>query len=195
MARLVQLFLLLLSARALADDGCVADGTCQADETEASALLQSAASQKARATQHSDVNTTKTTTLTCYPNYAAPTCGASMNCFLDTTGCTTSGGGVCCKAAGNGAGLEQCKFCGDSTCGPCPGGPAPTPSPTPWPTPPPLTPAPTASCQGAYQTCGTWASTGQWYGYCCSGLVCIAPAGSVPGARNTCQYQAAPMGR
>merc|ERR1719437_53239 len=146
MARLALAFL-LLSARALADEGCAADGTCQADEGESSALLQSSAAQKARVTEHSDANTTETTTLTCYPNVATPTCGnPSIMCFQDTSGCSPSGGGVCCKAAGSGAGLAQCKFCGSSTCGPCPGG-----------GPPPPTPAP---CQTPGQVCGYYGSTG-----------------------------------
>jgi len=181
MARLA-LALVLLSARALADEGCAADGACQADEAETSALLQSSAARKAEVAQHSvamDRHTTETTTLTCYPNYAAATCGASMMCFKDTSGCSASGAGVCCKAAGNGAGLEQCKFCGDSTCGPCPTGPTPAPTPSP-------TPAPTPSGLQVGEQCGNYGSTGQYLGECMSGLVCAPPANAAIGTANVC---------
>ncbi|CAK0863606.1 unnamed protein product [Prorocentrum cordatum] len=180
MARLALALAVMLSVRARADEGCAADGTCQADEAEASALLQSSAARRADVAQHGAANaTTETTTLTCYPNYAAATCGGAMKCFQDTTGCTTSGGGVCCKAAGNGQGLAQCKYCGDATCGPCPGGPAPTPAPPP-------------SCRTVNQQCGNWGSTGQWQGSCCSGLVCELPPYAVPGASKVCSYPPRP---
>merc|ERR1719188_1026687 len=130
---LAAFLLQLLSAHALADEGCASYGTCQADEDENTALLQRSATQKAQVTEHSHAKTTETTTLTCYPNYADDTCGGTMKCFQDTTGCSSSGGGVCCKAAGNGAGLEQCKFCGDDICGPCPDDVPPAPTPTPAP--------------------------------------------------------------
>lgn len=56
MTRLALAFLLqLLSARALADEGCAADGACLGDDAETSALLQ------ARVTGHS-VNTSVNTT-------------------------------------------------------------------------------------------------------------------------------------
>ncbi|CAK0857909.1 unnamed protein product [Prorocentrum cordatum] len=180
MARLALALALVLSARALADEGCAADGTCQADEAEASALLQSSAARRADVAQHGAANaTTETTTLTCYPNYAAATCGGAMKCFQDTTGCSTSGGGVCCKAAGNGQGLAQCKFCGDSTCGPCPGGPAPTPTPAP----------PTPSGNQVGEICDFWGSTGQYYGPCAPGLVCAPPVNAGLGAPKVCIYR------
>jgi hypothetical protein len=177
MARLALAALLLLSARALADEGCAADGTCQADEDENAALLQRSATHKAQVTQHSHANTTETKTLTCYPNYAGAYCGASMKCYQDTTGCSTSGGGTCCKAAGNGAGLEQCKFCGDATCGPCPGGPSPTPTPPP--------PSPHG---GLGANCGNCGSTGVFNGYCQYGLVCSNAVTMMVGSCPTCQY-------
>jgi len=178
MARFAVALLLLLPARALADEGC-ADGSCQADDAEVSALLQRSAAEKARVTQHSHANTTETTTLTCYESFAGAYCGAAMSCYKDTSGCSTSGAGVCCKAAGNGAGLEQCKFCGDATCGPCPGQPRPTPAPTPAPTPRP-------SGNQVGEKCGTSGSTGQYYGPCVSGLVCAPPANVMPGTSNVC---------
>jgi len=175
---------LLLSACALADESCAADGTCQASEDENAALLQRSAAQKVEVTQHSHANTTETSTLTCYPNFATNTCGnPDLKCFQDTSGCSASGAGTCCKAAGNGAGLQQCKFCGDSTCGPCPGGPSPTP---PSPTPP--SPTPSGGGQQLGQCCGNWGSTGQWVGNCAHPYVCSPVANAMPGACSTCQY-------
>jgi hypothetical protein len=55
MARLA-LALVLLYARALADEGCAADGTCQADDAETSALLQSSAVRKVEVAQHASMS-------------------------------------------------------------------------------------------------------------------------------------------
>ena len=41
---------------------------------------------------HNFANTTETRTVTCYP-WAESSCGASGKCILDTTGCSSSGGG------------------------------------------------------------------------------------------------------
>merc|ERR1719188_2834534 len=170
---LAAFLLQLLSAHALADEGCASYGTCQADEDENTALLQRSATQKAQVTEHSHAKTTETTTLTCYPNYAADTCGGTMKCFQDTTGCSSTGGGVCCKAAGNGAGLEQCKFCGDDVCGPCPGDVPPAPTPT-------LAPE-----TGSY--CGNCPSTGLYNGYCPYGQVCGLVSTMMVGSCSMCQ--------
>jgi len=163
MVRLAVAFL-LLSVRALAGESCAADGTCQADEAEASALLQSSAAQKAKVTEHGGANTTETTTLTCYPNAGTGTCGnPDVKCFLDTTNCSTTGAGKCCKAAGNDPALAQCKFCDTGDCGACP------------------------TCRKYGQSCGQWGSTNTFEGYCCSGLECQPPTTTAIGAPYTCR--------
>jgi len=164
----------LLSLAAAAD---CADDTCSAgQDQEEAALLQRVATR---------ANTTETTTLTCYPNQATGTCGnPSLPCFLDITGCSASGGGSCCKAAGNGAGLQQCRFCNCNGENLCAGFPSPTPQPTPSPTPAP-TPTPPSGGQGVGQQCGS-ASSGYFYGNCQSGLTCYRPPNAAPGAHDTC---------
>ena len=58
MARFALAVLLLLCARALADEGCASDGTCHADEDENAALLQKSAAHKATVTEHMHTNAT-----------------------------------------------------------------------------------------------------------------------------------------
>ncbi|CAK0893328.1 unnamed protein product, partial [Prorocentrum cordatum] len=117
----------LLSFVAAAD---CADYSCSADQDqETAALLQhAAAAQLKKAHASGQVNTTETTTLTCYPDRATATCGASGKCFLDTAGCSPSGGGTCCMAAGT-HGPKQCRFCNCFGTDYCANFPSPTPSP------------------------------------------------------------------
>lgn len=118
MARFV--LLLPLLGVAAADVACP-DGVCPSDADEHSALLQHRATQA--------VNISAQAGRACGTAWplpdTTPHCGASpagtcrgvrgdtMMCFRDTSGCTSSGGGMGCKAAGDVCpGMEQCRFCG-----------------------------------------------------------------------------------
>ncbi|CAK0893327.1 unnamed protein product, partial [Prorocentrum cordatum] len=180
----------LLSFVAAAD---CADYSCSADQDqETAALLQhAAAAQLKKAHASGQVNTTETTTLTCYPDRATATCGASGKCFLDTAGCSPSGGGTCCMAAGT-HGPKQCRFCNCFGTDYCANFPSPTPSPpSPSPTPTP----PTTNCPQpgplVYGDKCEYAPNGYWYGCCHGGLVCTQPSTGL-GGYPTCQHAPTP---
>ncbi|CAK0908032.1 unnamed protein product, partial [Prorocentrum cordatum] len=157
---------------------------------ETAALLQhAAAAQLKKAHASGQVNTTETTTLTCYPDRATATCGASGKCFLDTAGPLVYGdkceyapngywygcchGGLVCTQPSTGLG-------GYPTCQHAPT-PAPTPPTTNCPQPGPL----------VYGDRCEYAPNGYWYGCCHSGLVCTQPSTGL-GGYPTCQHAPTP---
>jgi len=169
--------LALLSLAAATD--CAGD-SCGADQDqEAAALLQHAAAAPEKRVQ---ADTTETTTLTCYPNQATTTCGASGACFLDTEGCSENGEGQCCMAAGT-SGPKQCRFCNCFGTDYCANFPSPTPAPTPAPTVNCPEPGPMSYGQSCEYANGP---NGYWYGCCQSHLVCSSPE------YGTCQYPPTP---
>lgn len=185
---------MLLSARALADEGCTADGACQADEAETSALLQSSAARKAGVAQHSFQagvscgGHTAATCADCPQGNGASWCNgdcqwsdgscvaqsatpAPTRCQSEGTQCGNDGStgtymGDCCD------GLE----CTEPAVA-MPGASKTCTAPT---------PAPTPSCQQAGEQCGNWGSTGQYAGECCDGFECMEPTNPMPGASSTC---------
>jgi hypothetical protein len=191
----------LLSTRALADEGCAADGTCQADEAETSALLQSSAARRAGVAQHSF--------------QAAVSCGAhnAATCADCPQGhgeawchgdCEWSDGS--CQAKASGA-VSECAELSQTDPAPCPDVPGintaltcvynpgcvtgavslncfeqtgcqyKTASPT---------PAPTPSGNQVGEQCGTSGSTSEYYGECMDGLVCAPPRDAMLGTANVC---------
>lgn len=182
--------LALLGAAAAATEGACADGQCPAEGEEA-AMLQHAAAQATKANKTEVEVEVATPHCTTTP---AATCGnPGIKCFLDTSGCSSSGGGLCCNAAGSST-QPQCRYCGTGSCPACPGTPA-TPMPT-W------APAPTAAPTSSYCPPGSFANvaengycefspgnpaSGTFYGCCIPPLVCKPQYANTVGGYNTCQ--------
>jgi len=93
MARFALAVLLLLCARALADEGCASDGTCHADEDENAALLQKSAAHKATVTEHMHTNAT----VGCgWLDLGCECTGKNCNCGCAEPGCWPDGKTVKC---------------------------------------------------------------------------------------------------